>query len=181
LPTKDELSALYNSGAMKDQGGTLYYTWSSTPNGRGLHYDVGLNDGYVGPGLGTTYYYVTCVRGIPESVQTKQNQPVIAPKANFISQGGLTWMPINDSMKNWTDANAYCTNTAINGKTGWRLPTKGELTTLYDSGEVRDQGWSLNLTWSSTPASSGHYAVTLLNGLVLAGYDMYPGNVTCVH
>ena len=48
---------------------------------------------------------------------------------NYVSQGGLTWMPItSQGMKmNWDKANSYCANTTINGQSGWRLPTKDEL------------------------------------------------------
>lgn len=66
----------------------------------------------------------------------------------YISQGGLTWMPISFS-KNWADANAYCNNTAINGQAGWRLPTTDELKALRASGAMKEQGWKLGTTWAS--------------------------------
>jgi hypothetical protein len=67
------------------------------------------------------------------------------------------------------DATALCAGT-INGQTGWRLPTKDELVSLYNSGAMNGQGWSLaGWVWSSTPGdplvclgdSSCHYAVGL--------------------
>jgi hypothetical protein len=97
----------------------------------------------------------------------------MAPKANFVSQGGLTW---------WPDANAYCNNTAISGKSGWRLPTKDELSALYNSGAMKDQGWTLLATWSSTPRRPDvHYFVALNFELVDVGGDSANVWVTCVH
>jgi len=102
-------------------------------------------------------------------------------REGYVSQGGLTWMPINSSTKTWSDANAYCSNTAINGQNGWRLPTKDELEALYDSGAMKDQGWTLNYTWSSTPDSAGsRYFVSLSGGYVYAVNDTFTGYVTCV-
>jgi cell fate (sporulation/competence/biofilm development) regulator YmcA (YheA/YmcA/DUF963 family) len=98
----------------------------------------------------------------------------------FVSQGGLTWMPISFE-KNWSDANAYCSNTAINGQTGWRLPKRDELKALYDSGAMKDHGWTLGFTWSSTSYSAGyHYFVFLSDGSVAAYNDTFYNYVTCV-
>jgi hypothetical protein len=111
----------------------------------------------------------------------RQKRETASRPTGFVSQGGLTWMPINSSTKNWSGANAYCTNTAINGQTGWRLPTRDELKALYDSGAMKGQGWTLNYTWSSTPYSSGsHYGVNLGYGNVLPGDDTVEFYVTCV-
>lgn len=98
----------------------------------------------------------------PQALAAPKPGKVIKPVKGFVSQGGLTWMPINSSQENWSDANAYCTHTDINGQTGWRLPTKNELKALYDSGAMNGQGWTLSFTWSSTPGSSGkHYGAIL--------------------
>jgi len=110
----------------------------------------------------------------------RQKREAAATPKGFVSQGGLTWMPIS-FYKNWSEANSYCTNTAINGQNGWRLPTKDELSALYNSGAMKDQGWTLNNTWSSTPAGSGgHYFVGLLHGYVSSLYDALENYVTCV-
>lgn len=109
-------------------------------------------------------------------------QAVAEAKLKFVSQGGLTWMPINASAKTWSGANAYCNNTAINGQTGWRLPTKDELSALYNSGAMKDQGWTLFYTWSSTSDSAGsHYSIHLINGDVVVYDDINDNFVTCVH
>jgi hypothetical protein len=99
-----------------------------------------------------------------------------------VSQGGLTWMPISSSDVNyWEEANASCINTANNGQTKWRLPTKDELIGLSASGALKNQGWALANTWSSTPNGSGnHYTVFLTNGIVLSNHDMNFSYVSCV-
>ena len=83
--------------------------------------------------------------------------------------------------KPWAEANAYCNNTAINGQTGWRLPTKDELKALYDSGAMKGQGWMLTFTRSSTPIDARrHYVVYLDRGNVSVNDDILYGYVTCV-
>src|SRR5487761_2406475 len=87
------------------------------------------------------------------------------PPKGFVSQGNLIWMPIGDSRMNWSEANRYCSNSAIHGQTGWRLPTNNELSAAYVSGVMNAMGWTLNITWTSTPEGSGsHYAVLLFSG-----------------
>jgi hypothetical protein len=103
------------------------------------------------------------------------------PTPVYVTQGGLTWMPVTPPLMNWTNANAYCTGTTINGQTGWRLPTQIELSALYASGAMIGQGWSLSITWSSTPYSaSDHYSVGLGSGKVYLSFDTSYGYVTCV-
>jgi hypothetical protein len=47
---------------------------------------------------------------------------------------------------NWDDANLYCFSLNIDGKTGWRLPTKDELNQIYES----ENDFVGNNYWSST-------------------------------
>ena len=72
LPTAEELSALYDSGAMKRQGWTLDSTWSSTLYGSHYHYEVSLDYGFVDWNTDKGVNHVTCVHGVAKSVQTKQ-------------------------------------------------------------------------------------------------------------
>jgi hypothetical protein len=114
--------------------------------------------------------------------------------AGYVSQGGLTWMPVSSTIYDYAGATALCAGT-INGQTGWRLPTLTELSGLtgqpalgtiatgglYGSGAMTGQGWTLSYTWSSTPASTGgHYYVYLGNGFVSALGATDTNNVTCV-
>jgi hypothetical protein len=122
-------------------------------------------------------------------------------KEGYVSQGGLTWMPVNDSRKNWSDANTYCSITAVNGQTGWRLPTYDELSVLLQSEVLNGKGWKVGGTWSSKPASSGsanpfydielqkhnyensgrHYVLNMRTGYGGPGNDEDDYYVTCVH
>ena len=175
LPTEVELESFYNSGATTWVFG---YSWSSTPGkvgGRDIagHYIVTLGYGGVFATPDTGIFGVTCVHeGATQSELPK----------GFISQGGLTWMPVTSSRKSWMDANDYCNNTAINGQKDWRLPTKEELFALYTSDAMKDQGWILDFTWSYTLNSNGgHYGVNLNSGRADMGYDTMGDYVTCIH
>ena len=104
----------------------------------------------------------------------------------FVPQGGLTWMPAT-FQKTWADADSYCTTSAINGSTGWRLPTITELIDFYNVfssnlGVLAGQGWALHWILSSTPAGiSGHNVIDLGNiGNVSAGPDTGYNYISCV-
>ncbi|PSJ87759.1 Ig-like domain-containing protein [Aeromonas veronii] len=86
--------------------------------------------------------------------------------------------------RNWVSANDYC---ATELETGWRLPTRIELETLYTSypdNKVNTLlGWKTDVVyWTSTFATSkGHYNVHLRNGVTIGhGRDTYYSYVTCV-
>ncbi len=120
----------------------------------------------------------TLPTGSVQQFTNKATQQPDVPKG-FISHGGLTWMPVMLTKK-WNEANSYCANTAINGQSGWRLPTKDELVALYDSGAMNSQGWTLNSTWSSTPDGSGGHYYFLVGGHVITNDDTNLGYVPCV-
>ena len=50
---------------------------------------------------------------------------------------------------NWHDARLYCFALNIEGKTGWRLPTKEELNEIY----LSDNDFANVWYWSSTEAN----------------------------
>lgn len=80
----------------------------------------------------------------------------------------------------WTDADAYCRNTAILGQSGWRLPTLNEITAYAKSGADLNGG----AAWSSTQAQpSFHYYVSLnnTNGTALTAEDISYFAVRCAH
>ena len=98
-----------------------------------------------------------------------------------IIQGGLTWSPNRNIVKNWADANAYCMGQ------GERLPTKDELISLALSNvwaSLDSQSaalWSSDFTWSSTPVGTvGHNAVSVAVGMASTYSNNYTAYVTCV-
>lgn len=111
----------------------------------------------------------------------------------YIQQGGLTWMPNTlgpwsdvlswgfPGYTDWNTANTYCTTSTINGRTGWRLPSKDELVSLHTSGELAGKpDWTLSYAWSSTFDRGDHYIVDLNNGQVTPAVDWGNSNVSCV-
>ena len=55
----------------------------------------------------------------------------------------------------WNDAKLYCFSLNIDGKVGWRLPTKDELNQIYESENDFRKEWEWY--WSSTELD-GSYA-----------------------
>jgi hypothetical protein len=78
---------------------------------------------------------------------------------------------------NWYDARLYCFSLNIDGKTGWRLPTKQELDSIYHSENDFENNWY----WSSTElyawvqyfntGTQGNYNKGYCNGYVRAVRD----------
>lgn len=106
---------------------------------------------------------------------------IIAYPAGYVAQGGLIWMPVTLS-DTWPNADAYCASFSINGQSGWRMPTRLELSALYASGAMNGQGWVLAGTWSSTPYNVGyHYFIDLNYGTDTWMPDAAAILVSCVH
>lgn len=107
--------------------------------------------------------------------------PAASTLSSYVSEGGLTWMPVSSTQYTYAQASALCAGT-INGLTGWRLPLEAELSALYTSGAMNGQGWMLlGGTWSSTPNLTGtHNSVNLTSGTVNLYYDTNSIYVTCV-
>ena len=98
------------------------------------------------------------------------------PSTGYLVQGGLLWMPM--LANTWVNANTYCTTTTINGQTGWRLPTSGELSGF--AATATSAGWGGGV-WSSTYHSPGfHYFVALVNGSAGPYDDTSSISYTCV-
>jgi hypothetical protein len=182
LPTTEELSDLYKSGELNDKGWTLSSSWSSKLNGRNSHEYVNLSNGDVFSDEDTFHNFVTCVHETTSITNITQVQLPELRKDNFVTLGSLIWMPI-ETQQTWFLANTYCTNTTINGKSGWRLPTRDEFGTLFESGIVKNQVWSNYSLWSSTQNGSGyHYVFDLINGRSAHSEgDDIANFVLCVH
>ncbi len=118
---------------------------------------------------------------------TRESGVCKAPQVtgNYVTFGSRVWMPVSFSVT-WTNANAFCTTTIINGQSGWRLPTELELIDLYASGAMNNQGWALSRTWSSTEvavtegAATSSKAVRLNNGDVSEELKTASAYVACV-
>ena len=108
--------------------------------------------------------------------------------ASYVSEGGLTWMPISNTYYTYAQASTFCAGT-INGLSGWRMPTGTELYALYASGAINsaayatinNQGWMLAITWSSTPDGVGNHDVMIMtSGFESWDPDTNDNYVTCV-
>jgi hypothetical protein len=136
-------------------------------------------------------YFVAkdAANNVQTTVQNTTFTTLPTTTTNYVTQGGLTWMPIGTTKYLWTDANTYCTSTTINGVSGWRLPTQPELSALYTAGtsSLSAAGWVLASTWSSSfdaTYTSNHDLVALNNnGQVYSGTtppDVGAYNISCV-
>lgn len=123
------------------------------------------------------------------SPQVIQNGVCVTPTtvpSDYVSQGGLTWIPTSTTRYTYTQATALCA-AAIKGQSGWRLPTETELRALYlaypNNSSGLPKSWTAGYTWSSTPSSAGynHETVDLRNGYIHSASDTGDINyVTCV-
>ena len=102
-----------------------------------------------------------------------------------VVSGGLTVTQDNvNPATTWQAANSYCTNTTINGQTGWRLPSTTELTLLRTGNTGVGLGWALVATWASDAASAGFHNVVVMSGGNTGGVataDSSAVNFSCVH
>ena len=75
---------------------------------------------------------------------------------------------------NWDDARLYCFSLNIDGKTGWRLPTRKELNEIYNSNNDFEIYWY----WASEEFDTvSAWTLTFTNGL---RYEDYKDNYNYV-
>lgn len=82
---------------------------------------------------------VNYLRGLDNKKQPVELPFEIAPKST-------------ETRANWDDARLYCFSLNIDGKSGWRLPTKEELNDIYKSPNDFGKG----MYWSSTMCNDGN-------------------------
>jgi hypothetical protein len=106
----------------------------------------------------------------------------VAMPDGYVSQGGLTWMPLSAMPYNYDGAATLCSEPIL-GLTGWRLPDGRELNSLYVSGAMNGK-WTSYYVWSSwsdsTFGSSNHFRLCWLDGNEYVDIDTDSNNVTCV-
>lgn len=175
-------TAMASFSPLTASGGATPYTYSYTgtlPTGLSFSTSTGAVTG-TPTATYATANLVFSVRDANNNYASTTSNVSFTVSAAYVVQGGLTWMPVT-FFDSWTNANAYCANTTINGQTGWRLPTQLELSALYASGVMNGQGWTLSTTWSSTVYSAGsHYSVVLDYGNVYWLNDTSFIYVSCV-
>ena len=124
------------------------------------------------------------------------------PAARFVSnadgtvadtQANLTWAARDNGHDlNWESAKAYCESFSAGGHTDWRLPTVGELRSLYDPADSRiarcdsdPKSWRIHIApavdlscywvWSSeTPDSTSAVYFLFDSGLTHQALRSYP-------
>lgn len=84
--------------------------------------------------------------------------------------------PSSDNEMNWSVAADYCENYSIDGVTGWRLTTRGELIQMY---QVRKEigGFLDRWYWSCSGDEVSSYCVSFFNGEVMMLSDNYTAYV----
>lgn len=112
-----------------------------------------------------------------------ENGQCVAPTATaaYVTRESLSWMPATVALT-WAEADAYCKNTKIQDKTGWRLPSQFELAALATSGMLLEKGWASSDAWTATAGSTAdsHFAVNLASGASNAYPKENKAYLTCV-
>lgn len=142
LPTREELDQIYQS----ENDFTDDHYWTSTIGRNGAwtqHMGSGYQDDCV------TEYRSGHVRAVrsPNVITNSSSTPRFetAPKKSEIQC-------------RWSEAQMYLENLTIDGKSGWRLPTKDELTMIYSYGNDFEKAWY----WTCN--TDGGYAYSLYMG-----------------
>lgn len=83
-----------------------------------------------------------------EAGAKSQGQPAVAPQPYFDVEGLLVQRNQNGSDVNWFEAEQYCRELKLAGKSGWRLPTDEEALKIIRSGSLT--GEASYVMWTST-------------------------------
>jgi len=130
----------------------------------------------------STSALLTVAERVCEAPSVRVNGQCVAPDttAGFITRGEAVWMPA-ETLFTWAKADAYCKNTTIQGKTGWKLPAQADLKALIDSGQLAGQNWATGDVWTLDAGSGSgtHVALNLASGAASAWGSDVKAYVTC--
>ena len=83
--------------------------------------------------------------GLAEFFNTKEANTSLSMKVDNLQ---LEIAPKStEKYLSWDDAVEYCKNLVVDGKTGWRLPTKTELNQMYKNKDSMSFGEEFDPTW----------------------------------
>jgi len=130
----------------------------------------------------STSTVLTVTERVCEAPSVRQNGQCVAPAttAGFVTTAQAVWMPA-ENLFTWTKADAYCKNTTIQGKTGWKLPAQADLKALVDSGQLAGQNWASGDAWTADvgTGTNTHLALNLATGVATTGASDAKAYVTC--
>lgn len=131
----------------------------------------------------STSAVLTVTERVCEAPSVRQNGQCVAPAttAGFVTRGEIVWMPASFVL-DWAKADAFCKNTTIQGKTGWKLPTQADLAALIESGQLTGQDWAAGNAWTADAGTgtSTHVALNLATGTANASGSEVKAYVTCM-
>jgi len=131
----------------------------------------------------STSAVLTVAARVCEAPSVRENGQCVAPAttASFVTRGEIVWMPATFVL-GWAKAEAFCKNTTIQGKTGWKLPTQAELKALVDSGQLTGQNWNTGDAWTTDvgAGTNTHIALNLASGAATPTGSDSNANVTCM-
>lgn len=129
----------------------------------------------------TKYYVKAYAKNSSGVVAYGEERSFTTDKFPTFQYGGYTYYVAPDpgNSMDWSSANSYCNNLSLEGMSGWRMPTQGELVQMYAErtsigGFSSNSYYSSNpgIYWSSTSSSNGyHNAVYFYDGSVQYNRD----------
>ncbi len=163
------------------------YTWTATPwvvsqiaTKAQDAWMINFADGLTSNGASQTgAYYTRCVTN---GDGTTTSSPVIPPNQyTTVATGeiqdnytGLIWQQADSvSTMAQPDAVTYCTSLALNGHSGWRLPSVREMATLVDDNPpIAKVSPAINQTvFSTTAPSTPYWTSSLYKGQAVSAHD----------
>ncbi|MDJ0763707.1 MAG: DUF1566 domain-containing protein [Myxococcota bacterium] len=116
----------------------------------------------------------------PQGQQHLEKRPALGP--SFDIDGLLVQSGHNGADINWLDAEAYCKNLSLAGKSGWRLPTQKEALLIVESDKIiKDASYVM---WTSDKTGKKRATIVGITGGAVNDLGIhYKGQcrARCVH